>query len=333
MANSGEIYFNREFRGCVEPDIIDKNQKMGDPQKKMTKKASKMSIRKYANAMKHFYKKNFDKAVPLFTEAIQLNPWSAQLFTKRGQAYLNKTCPNACIKDCNRALELDPNSAAAFKYRGKAYSLLGKWKEAEKDLLQASNINSDEETEEWLKAVLFYAKENKEYEKGHENRKAIKEVRKNSGNTREAGKGEEIEELIDEWLNEDTPYTKIIERYRLRHQIGQSEKEGRARLERKNNTDEVQAKDSDSDTGHNTGKSFNVFRDPEVLAALADSQISDAFATIMANPDHIYKYESNSKLMAQLNILNQKFAQTGSFPGLTNEEFLGSGNMLGRKVP
>jgi suppressor of tumorigenicity protein 13 len=117
-----------DTEGCVEPDSVGDDQKMGDPEKEVSEEDTEKSSEKRMEAMSQFSEGNFDKAIELFTEAIELNPSSALLFAKRGQAFLKKTKPNACIKDCSRALELNPDSAAAFKFRGRAYRLLGEWK-------------------------------------------------------------------------------------------------------------------------------------------------------------------------------------------------------------
>ncbi|KAL1459125.1 hypothetical protein WDU94_011132 [Cyamophila willieti] len=95
----------------------------------------------------------YEEAVNAYTEAISLNPISALLYAKRGQAYLQLSKPNACIRDCTVALKINPDSAAAYKFRGRAYRLLGKWEEAARDLRNACKIDFDEQADEWLKEV------------------------------------------------------------------------------------------------------------------------------------------------------------------------------------
>lgn len=166
-----------DTEGCVEPDPVDEKQKMGDADKEVTEEDSDKSDAKRVEAMGQFSEGNFDKAIDLFTEAIELNPSSALLFAKRGQAYLKKTRPNACIKDCTRALELNPDSAAAFKFRGRAYSLIGEWEKAAKDLRQACNIDFDEQTDEWLKTVTPNAKKIEQHNLKQERKRLEKEER------------------------------------------------------------------------------------------------------------------------------------------------------------
>nr|CAI5849696.1 unnamed protein product [Callosobruchus analis] len=129
---------------------------------------------------------NVDKAIDIFTEAIELNPQSALLFAKRGQAYLRLTKPNACIRDCTRALEINCDSAAAYKFRGRAYRLLGEWELAAKDLRQACNIDFDEQTDEWLKEVTPNAKKIEEHLLKKERRKKEKEEKEKLERLRKA---------------------------------------------------------------------------------------------------------------------------------------------------
>lgn len=75
------------------------------------------------------------------------------LYAKRGQAYLKLQKPNACIRDCTQALKLNPDSAQAYKFRGRAHRLLGQWEEAAKDLRSAAKIDFDEQVDEWLREV------------------------------------------------------------------------------------------------------------------------------------------------------------------------------------
>lgn len=174
-----------DMSGCVEPDKLDDNQKMGDPSKEVTEELSDQADEKRVEAMSQLSEGNIEKAIELFTEAIEINPNSALLFAKRGQAYLKLTKPNACIRDCTKALELNCDSAPAYKFRGRAYRLLGEWELAAKDLRQACNIDFDEQTDEWLKEVTPNAKRIEEHllkkerkQKDKEEKERVDRIRK-----------------------------------------------------------------------------------------------------------------------------------------------------------
>ncbi|GLH01155.1 Hsc70-interacting protein 2 [Gryllus bimaculatus] len=138
--------------GVIEPDNDDP-QPMGDKDKEISEEDTDKSNDKKREAISAFASSEYEEAVKLYTEAILLNPGSALLYAKRGQAYLSLNKPNACIRDCERALEINPDSAAAYKFRGRAHRLLGHWEEAARDLRQACRIDFDEQADEWLREV------------------------------------------------------------------------------------------------------------------------------------------------------------------------------------
>lgn len=183
-SDESDVEIDRE--GCVEPDVLEDSQKMGDPNKEVTEEDALKSEEIRSAALAQLSEGNFDEAIKLFTEAIELNPTSALLFAKRGQVYLKKTKPNACIKDCTKALELNPDSALAYKFRGRSYRLLGEWEKAAKDLRQASNIDLDEQTNEWLKEVTPNAKKLEQHRLKQERRKLDKEERERLERARKA---------------------------------------------------------------------------------------------------------------------------------------------------
>uniref|UniRef100_A0A3B4B0B1 Hsp70-interacting protein N-terminal domain-containing protein n=1 Tax=Periophthalmus magnuspinnatus TaxID=409849 RepID=A0A3B4B0B1_9GOBI len=96
---------------------------------------------------------DLQKALNLFTEAIQLNPCLAILYAKRASVYIKMEKPNAAIRDCDRAIKINPDSAQPYKWRGKAHRLLGHWEEAAKDLATACKLDYDEDASALLKEV------------------------------------------------------------------------------------------------------------------------------------------------------------------------------------
>lgn len=193
-----------DMSGCVEPDKLDENQKMGDPSKEVSEEDSDKADEKRMEAMAQLSEGNIEKGIELFTEAIELNPQCALLFAKRGQAYLKLTKPNACIKDCTRALEINCDSATAYKFRGRAYRLLGEWELAAKDLRQACNIDFDEQTDEWLKEVTPNAKRIEEHllkkerkKKDKEEREKLERIRKAREAHAKAAAKEEPDDMAD----------------------------------------------------------------------------------------------------------------------------------------
>jgi len=184
-----DIDIDRE--GCVEPDVLDDTQKMGDITKTPTEEEQDQASDIRTKAAAAYSEQNFDQAISLYTDAIQLNPTNALFYAKRGQAFLKLNKPNACIRDCNRALELNCDSAAAYKFRGRAHRLLGNWENSAKDLRQACKIDFDEEADEWLREVTPNAKKIEAHHIKQERKKAEKELRERQERVRKAQKANE----------------------------------------------------------------------------------------------------------------------------------------------
>jgi len=184
-----DVDIDRE--GCVEPDILDDAQKMGDVTKTPTEEEEDQASDIRAKAAKAYSEQNFDQAISLYTDAIQLNPTNALFYAKRGQAFLKLNKPNACIRDCDRALELNCDSAAAYKFRGRAHRLLGNWESSVKDLRQACKIDFDEEADEWLREVTPNAKKIEMHYVKLERKKAEKDLRERQERVKKAQKANE----------------------------------------------------------------------------------------------------------------------------------------------
>jgi len=150
--------------------VIDKpdseNHEMGDADKKeMTDEEMENFDCKRGEAMSAFSEGDWESAIGLFTEAIELNPNSAAMFAKRGACFIKVQKPNACVRDCTRAIELNPDNAGAYKFRGRSHRLLGNFTAAAKDLATACKIDFDEQADEWLKEVQPNAKKLAEHQR------------------------------------------------------------------------------------------------------------------------------------------------------------------------
>ena len=66
------------------------------------------------------YKRDNDRAIADYNEAIRLDPKSALAFRDRGVAYSYKRDNDRAIANYNEAIRLDPNDALTFCNRGRA---------------------------------------------------------------------------------------------------------------------------------------------------------------------------------------------------------------------
>ena len=87
------------------------------------------------------YKKEYDRAIADFNQALKLNPKYAAAFNNRGNAYGNKGEYDRAIEDYTQALLLNPKYAVAFNNRGNAYSDKKEYDRAIADYNQALKLN------------------------------------------------------------------------------------------------------------------------------------------------------------------------------------------------
>jgi suppressor of tumorigenicity protein 13 len=109
-----------DMEGVVESDV-DEAKPMGDPTKELSEEDMDAFDAKRGDAMAAYSEGEWEKAIGLFTEAIEMNATSAMPFAKRAVCSLKLSKPNACIRDCDRAIEINPDNAAAHKFRGRAH--------------------------------------------------------------------------------------------------------------------------------------------------------------------------------------------------------------------
>jgi Tfp pilus assembly protein PilF len=86
-------------------------------------------------------KRDNDRAIADYTEAIRLGPRDADAFVGRGSAYSNKHDYDRAMTDYNEAIRLDPKSASAFTGRGNVYGDKGDYDRAIADLTEAIRLD------------------------------------------------------------------------------------------------------------------------------------------------------------------------------------------------
>jgi lipoprotein NlpI len=91
----------------------------------------------------HQNKRDFDRAVQDYDEAIRLDPDSALAYNNRGSAYQHRGDYDRAIQDYDRAIKLDSGSALAFNNRGRAHHFRENYAQAIKDYDEAIDLNPD----------------------------------------------------------------------------------------------------------------------------------------------------------------------------------------------
>jgi len=88
-----------------------------------------------------YWKGQYDQAIVEFSEAIKLNPDSAEAYRERGNAYGKKVRYDQAISDYTEAIRLDPEYAGNFIVRGITYGETGQNDQAINDFTKAIRLN------------------------------------------------------------------------------------------------------------------------------------------------------------------------------------------------
>ncbi|XP_046744529.1 serine/threonine-protein phosphatase 5 [Diprion similis] len=84
-------------------------------------------------ANEYFKKQDYNRAIELYTKAIEVDSTVAVYYGNRSFAYLKTECFGYALTDASKAIELDRNYVKGYYRRAAAYMSLGKFKLALKD--------------------------------------------------------------------------------------------------------------------------------------------------------------------------------------------------------
>jgi tetratricopeptide (TPR) repeat protein len=91
-------------------------------------------------------RKDHDRAIADFTEAVRHNPKYAAAYYNRGFAYLDQKDYDHAIADYDQVIGLNPKLASAYSNRGIAYRAKGALDRANADLDRAHALTQDEQS-------------------------------------------------------------------------------------------------------------------------------------------------------------------------------------------
>jgi len=95
----------------------------------------------YRRGNGYYEKRDYDRAILDYDEAIRLNPSHANAHSNRGVAYARKGDYDHAILDYDEAIRLNPNHADAFSNRGVAYARKGDYDRAIQNYDEAIRLN------------------------------------------------------------------------------------------------------------------------------------------------------------------------------------------------
>lgn len=84
----------------------------------------------------------YAKAIELYTEAIELNPYNAVFYANRSLAYMRCETFGLALSDSMNAIQIDANYLKAYYRRAAAQMSLGKFKNALQDLEYVSELQT-----------------------------------------------------------------------------------------------------------------------------------------------------------------------------------------------
>lgn len=88
-----------------------------------------------------YLKKDYDKAIGEYDEALRLNPRLAAVYSNRGLALSNKMDLDKAMDDFNEAIRLDPRLARAYNNRGVVWRENGEYDKAIGDYSEAIRLD------------------------------------------------------------------------------------------------------------------------------------------------------------------------------------------------
>jgi len=84
-----------------------------------TNLTEKTDAKSYVDSGNAWYdKKDYDRAIADYTEAIRIDPEYSKAYNGRGIAYDNKCEYDNAIEDCNEAIRINPEYVHAYNNRG-----------------------------------------------------------------------------------------------------------------------------------------------------------------------------------------------------------------------
>ncbi|KAI8483851.1 Suppressor of G2 allele of SKP1 [Branchiostoma belcheri] len=103
-----------------------------------------MAAEVFGQANEAFVDENYEKAVELYTKAIELDGEKSEYFTKRAQTYIKLEQYMDAVTDATKAVELEPSSSKAHLRKGVASFYLDEFESARESFVKGQELDSSE---------------------------------------------------------------------------------------------------------------------------------------------------------------------------------------------
>lgn len=100
-----------------------------------------LAIAYYSRGVAHHLYGDDDKAIADLSETIRINPWFADAWRWRGQAWFGKDEHERAIRDYDAMVALDPSNPLAHFLRGTLHTWMQRWEPAIEDFAEAIRLD------------------------------------------------------------------------------------------------------------------------------------------------------------------------------------------------
>ncbi|HLN32372.1 MAG TPA: tetratricopeptide repeat protein [Gemmataceae bacterium] len=109
----------------------------------------------YAQAEGSRDRREYDRAIALYSEILQRAPAHREAYVRRGQLYLIRKQPAQAIKDFSAALRINDRDAESLLYRGDSYAVLRRLDDAVADYSRCLELDAARARARFNRAVAF----------------------------------------------------------------------------------------------------------------------------------------------------------------------------------
>jgi len=109
----------------------------------------------YAEAEGSRDRMEYDPAIVLYSEVLQLAPAHREAYVRRGQLYLIRKQPERAIEDFNAALRIDDRDAETLHHRGDCFAVLGRLDDAVADYSRCLELDAERARARFNRAVAY----------------------------------------------------------------------------------------------------------------------------------------------------------------------------------
>lgn len=110
----------------------------------------------YNQAQELATKGDLERAIALYTEALELNPQNAKIYYKRGNSYYEQRAYEKAIEDYTTAIKIESNYNDAYYNRALSYYELGNNIKAITDLTQTLRLNPNDAEAYYKRGLIYY---------------------------------------------------------------------------------------------------------------------------------------------------------------------------------